>query len=176
MLGRACCRNSQLAQPWVNCELTLGDTAAEFPAVIACCRLCHVHGLEESQHLVCHILLPSLVLYRHANQTSSSQCQHTRALGHHNKTISLALAPPSPLPALPHQVYSSRIATLESRVLLEARPNASLTKELHLLSNDLKREGYMDPLALFTVPFDSRVAFCVAHPSARLSQPLLQQW
>jgi hypothetical protein len=42
---------------------------------------------------------------------------------------------------LPHtQVYSSRIASLESAVLLEARPQASLTKELHLLSNDLKRE------------------------------------
>lgn len=38
------------------------------------------------------------------------------------------------------QVYSSRIATLESRVLLDSRPRASLTKELHLLSNDLKRE------------------------------------
>jgi hypothetical protein len=38
------------------------------------------------------------------------------------------------------QVYSSRIATLESRVLLDSRPKASLTKELHLLSNDLKRE------------------------------------
>lgn len=38
------------------------------------------------------------------------------------------------------QVYSSRIATLESRVLLDSRPQAGLTKELHLLSNDLKRE------------------------------------
>lgn len=38
------------------------------------------------------------------------------------------------------QVYSSRIAALESRVLLDSRPRASLTKELHLLSNDLKRE------------------------------------
>ena len=38
------------------------------------------------------------------------------------------------------QVYSSRIAALESRVLLDSRPQASLTKELHLLSNDLKRE------------------------------------
>lgn len=36
------------------------------------------------------------------------------------------------------QVYSSRIATLESRVLLDSRPQAGLTKELHLLSNDLK--------------------------------------
>jgi len=52
---------------------------------------------------------------------------------------SLAFPPPVFAPP-PCQVYSSRIATLESRVLLEVRPNASLTKELHLLSNDLKRE------------------------------------
>ncbi|KAF8061329.1 PAA2 [Scenedesmus sp. PABB004] len=36
------------------------------------------------------------------------------------------------------QVYSSRIAALESQVLLNKRPPAALTKELHLLGNDLK--------------------------------------
>lgn len=40
--------------------------------------------------------------------------------------------------ALALQVYASRIAELESQVLLDKRPPARLTKELHLLGNDLK--------------------------------------
>ncbi|WIA34654.1 hypothetical protein OEZ86_012969 [Tetradesmus obliquus] len=36
------------------------------------------------------------------------------------------------------QVYASRIAQLETQVLLDKRPPARLTKELHLLCNDLK--------------------------------------
>jgi hypothetical protein len=36
------------------------------------------------------------------------------------------------------QVYASRIASLETQVLLDKRPPARLTKELHLLCNDLK--------------------------------------
>eukprot|EP00775_Hariotina_reticulata_P002620 gene2620-2921_t len=36
------------------------------------------------------------------------------------------------------QIYASHIAALEAQVMLDKRPQASLTKELHLLSNDLK--------------------------------------
>lgn len=36
------------------------------------------------------------------------------------------------------QVYADRIAALEAQVLLDKRPPARLTKELHLLGNDLK--------------------------------------
>ncbi|KAF6265675.1 cora-like Mg2+ transporter protein-domain-containing protein [Scenedesmus sp. NREL 46B-D3] len=38
------------------------------------------------------------------------------------------------------QVYASRIASLETQVLLDKKPPARLTKELHLLCNDLKGE------------------------------------
>jgi hypothetical protein len=39
-------------------------------------------------------------------------------------------------------VYASRIASLETQVLLDKKPPARLTKELHLLCNDLKGERH----------------------------------
>lgn len=38
------------------------------------------------------------------------------------------------------QIYASRIAALETQVLVDPRPQADITKELHLLGNDLKGE------------------------------------
>lgn len=46
------------------------------------------------------------------------------------------------------QIYASRIAALETQILVEPRPPADITKELHLLGNDLKGGCHMAQNAL----------------------------
>jgi hypothetical protein len=53
------------------------------------------------------------------------------------------------------QVYASRIASLETQVLLDKKPPARLTKELHLLCNDLKGERPSSSSSTSTYSSDS---------------------